>query len=417
MDMRAYALTAADGAERWKTDKLYGEGFQSWWPVIWRDQVVLVTGHNYRAGLRPGSGSMPEQLPRGGGYYHDSEYRAIFGAEERTSPPAYIGPTGTEPGDWVAGTFTIDATKAAKYFGEKPWRQMTYFLSQASGENWGADLDGDGRIERAPFLWTGSKNGIAPPPMVSGFDNVLYRHNQYGTYQGIRSQLSGWKFGTPFVSRITRDYGASDEPHIASGGGRFIYWNLCGDRESGWIDISRPYTGNRALPHVAEPLRTELRAFLDAGAAAGVACGQLQQGHAISLDRPLQPRPAQQPRQPHQHLAQLHLHDPRAGAVSQRARDGEGARGGGRVQPRRALLVRLTLRGLFAGGDDPEPPRLFRRVRGQGLDPQGAARGTGQVPGRAGLRPRGLFLHPQPHQHSRGAISCGGVKALAARRA
>ena len=57
MDMRAYALTAADGAERWKTDKLYGEGFQSWWPVIWRDQVVLVTGHNYRAGLRPGSGS------------------------------------------------------------------------------------------------------------------------------------------------------------------------------------------------------------------------------------------------------------------------------------------------------------------------------------------------------------------------
>ena len=242
MNTRAFALKASDGTVKWKTEQMHGAGFHSWWPVVWRDQVVFVTATNYRNGQRPGSGSCPEQQPRGGGYYHDSEYKAVFGG---FAEPGYIGQTGTEPGDWVEGTFTVDSMRACKYFGEKPWRQMTYVLDQATGKNWGKDLDGDGKEEHAPFLWHGSKNGITPPPMVSGFDNVLYKFNQYGTSLQIRGQISGWKFGTQFVSRITRDYGASDEPHIASGGGRYVYWSICGDRESGWIDISKPYTGVR----------------------------------------------------------------------------------------------------------------------------------------------------------------------------
>lgn len=245
MDMRAYALRVSDGSPAWKTDPLHGAGFHSWWPVVWRDQVVFVTAHNYRNGQRPGAGSCPEQQPNGGGYYHDSEYKTVFGQDEHAGQARYLGATGTEPGDWTAGTFTIDASVACDYFGDRPWRQMTYVLDQRTGENWGADLDGDGKPEHAPFLWHGSKNGTPPPPMVSGLDNVLYRFNQYGTYQQIRGQISGWKFGTPYVSRITNDYGASDEPHIASGGGRYLYWTICGDRESGWIDLSRPWTAPR----------------------------------------------------------------------------------------------------------------------------------------------------------------------------
>jgi outer membrane protein assembly factor BamB len=240
MDMHAYALRAADGKEKWETEKLYGAGFQSWWPVIWRDRVIFATGHNYRNGLSPGSEDC--ESAKRGGYYHDAEYQAIFGS---LGEQDYIGPTGTEPGDWVKGTFTIDATRAAKYFGQKPWRRMLYCLDAATGKDWEADLDSDGKPERAPFLWTGSKNGVPPPPMVSGFDNVLYRHNQYAAQRGARSQIAGWKFAAPFVSRITSDYGASDEPHIASGGGRYLYWSLCGDRESGWIDLSKPWTPER----------------------------------------------------------------------------------------------------------------------------------------------------------------------------
>jgi hypothetical protein len=196
---------------------------------------------NYRNGQNPGSENC-ETGRKSGGYYHDAEYRAIFGEMDGQD---YVGPTGAEPGDWVQGTFTIDATRAAKYFGQKPWRRMLYCLDAATGQDWGADLDGDGQVEHAPFLWTGSKNGTPPPPIVSGFDNVLYRHNQYAAYRGARSHISGWKLGTSFVSRITSDYGASDEPHIASGGGKYLYWSLCGDRESGWIDLSRPWTPTR----------------------------------------------------------------------------------------------------------------------------------------------------------------------------
>ena len=237
MDMRCYALHAASGKEKWKTQKLHGAGFHSWWPVVWRDRVVFVTGHNYRHGQRPGAESCAALGGRRGGYYHNAEDREVFaGLGERD----FLGPTAAEPGDWVKGTFTINLLKAAKYFGQKPWRRMLYCLDAATGEDWGADLDGDGQVERAPFLWTGSKNGIPPPPMVSGFDSVLYRHNHYAMYRGARSHISGWKFATPFVSRITMDYGATDEPHIASGGGRYLYWSLCGDRESGWIDLSKP---------------------------------------------------------------------------------------------------------------------------------------------------------------------------------
>ena len=241
MDMRCYALHAADGKEKWKTEKLHGAGFQSWWPVIWRDRIIFVTGHNYRNGQRPGSESCEAPGGRRAGYYHDTEAREVFaGVGERD----FLGPTGTEPGDWVQGTFTINMLKAAQYFGQKPWRRMLYCLDAATGEDWGADVDGDGKAERAPFLCTGSKNGIAPPPMVSGFDNVLYRHNHYAGHFGARSHISGWKLGTPFVSRITMDYGATDEPHIASGGGKYLYWSLCGDRESGWIDLAKPLPAN-----------------------------------------------------------------------------------------------------------------------------------------------------------------------------
>jgi len=235
MDMHAYALGAADGKEKWKTEKLYGAGFHSWWPVIWRDRVIFVTGHNYRNGLSPGSEDC--ESARRGGYYHDAEVREVFaGLGERD----FLGATGTEPGDWVRDTFTVNMLKACRYFGQKPWRRMLYCLAAATGQDWEADLDGDGKPERAPFLWTGSKNGVAPPPIVSGFDNVLYRHNHYAGHFGARSHISGWKFAAPFVSRITMDYGATDEPHIASGGGRYLYWSLCGDRESGWIDLSKP---------------------------------------------------------------------------------------------------------------------------------------------------------------------------------
>jgi len=60
-DLRAYALDAATGRLIWKSAQLLGEGFHSWWPVVWGDYVVLAgTLPAYRIGSRPGIQSIPE---------------------------------------------------------------------------------------------------------------------------------------------------------------------------------------------------------------------------------------------------------------------------------------------------------------------------------------------------------------------
>jgi hypothetical protein len=76
-----------------------------------------------------------------------------------------------------------------------------------------------------------------------GIDNVLYQANIYlsGPYSA-GGQVSGWKIGTPFISNISTDWSAMDEPLAYSAGGNLIYWNLCCDRESGAFNISIPDT-------------------------------------------------------------------------------------------------------------------------------------------------------------------------------
>ena len=55
-------------------------------------------------------------------------------------------------------------------------------------------------------------------------------------------QISGWKIGTPFISIITSDWNAVDEPQAYSAGGNVIYWNLCCDRQFGMMDLTLPNT-------------------------------------------------------------------------------------------------------------------------------------------------------------------------------
>ena len=46
-DSHAYALNAQSGALVWKSAKLPGAGFHSFWPVVYRDRVIFSGSHNY----------------------------------------------------------------------------------------------------------------------------------------------------------------------------------------------------------------------------------------------------------------------------------------------------------------------------------------------------------------------------------
>jgi hypothetical protein len=242
-DMHCYALYSANGTEKWVSQKLHGQGFPSWWPVIYRDYVVVTTALNGRGG-RPGWESLGVTYTDEWGTHPCTELingveRECFYPETETwQQNDWIGATGNEPGDWAAGTSTVNAWRISEHYADHPDWRSRYFLQIEDGNDWGFDYDSDGETEYPPFAHVGTKSGVQAPPVVSGYDNVIYAQTNYKYGSWIcRGGYSGWKHGTTFVSRAGGE-GACDEPRIASGGGRILYESICCDREARGRDLS-----------------------------------------------------------------------------------------------------------------------------------------------------------------------------------
>ncbi|HNB50383.1 MAG TPA: PQQ-binding-like beta-propeller repeat protein [Anaerolineales bacterium] len=240
---RVYALQALSGTVVWQTGVLPGAGFHSWWPVIYDDYVIVAGSQNYRFSSDLGPGSLLS-----------NERMEIFPNYEQDPRGTLVGPLSASPGLWAVGTPTIDASKPTstsngqtqaitEYFEEKPWRRTYFVFNRLTGEEYTTDFDNDGQPEYAPFLWIGLKGaGNRYPPVIGG-DNVLYQANSYMSDPQIAGgHLTGWTPGSKYVSVISSDWGAVDEPYAYSAGGNVIYWNLCCDRQVGGIDVSLPNT-------------------------------------------------------------------------------------------------------------------------------------------------------------------------------
>lgn len=227
-DAYAYALDAQTGALVWKSAKILGEGFHSFWPVIYQDQgvdvVIFTTNGRYRRGLAPGPGLDLVEL--------DRDY--IF-PNHLTAPKGE--PVGPRTGDgW------IDASRIAQYFEEKPWRRTYFVLNRATGQQVTFDLDHDGRPDYAPILGQGTKSGNRFPPIV-GRDNILYQTNTYMSAPWIvGSHVSGWRFGTALISTPSAQWLPADEPAAYSAGGNVVYWSYWMGSAAGAFDISIPNT-------------------------------------------------------------------------------------------------------------------------------------------------------------------------------
>ena len=242
-DSYAYALQAQTGELVWKSERLPGSGFQAWWPVVYKDWVIFSGSNNYRDNVRPGPVSTITEMERDDLYPHHSQ-------DPRGT---LVGPLGAEPGDWVQNTPTINTsqsevtqngktTPVSEYFEQKPYQRTYFVLNKYTGDEYTTDFDNDGKPEYAPVLWQGTHSGNRYPPVV-GVDNVLYQSSNYMSDPWIAGgQISGWKIGTPYISVVSSDWNAVDEPLAYSAGGNLIYWNLCCDRESGAFNISKPNT-------------------------------------------------------------------------------------------------------------------------------------------------------------------------------
>jgi hypothetical protein len=240
-DSYAYALDAESGDLVWKSDKLPGAGFHSWWPVIYGDVVIFAGSNNYRFVIEPG----PQKS------FPATELGDVYPNHELDPRGTLVGPIGNVPGDWVTGTSTINASKAnitrygsttpiTEYLEAKPWRRTYFVLSRSSGIEISYDFDSDGRPEYAPILWFGNDSGNRYPPVV-GSDGVVYQGNNYYSDPWIAGgHISGWKIGTPYIGLVSGGWNAVDEPVAYAAGGNLIYWNRCCDRIAGAFDITIP---------------------------------------------------------------------------------------------------------------------------------------------------------------------------------
>jgi outer membrane protein assembly factor BamB len=187
-DSHAYALNAQTGALLWKSEKLPGAGFSSWWPVVYEDRVIFSGSNNYRLSTALGPGTLAAV-----------EVEEIYPNAGQEPTGTLVGALGQAPGDWASGTTTVDAGRILDYFAEKPWRRTVFVLDRLSGEE----------RETAPLLWAGNDGSITRYPPVVGGDGVLYQQNVYMSdpvFPG--GQISGWQPGNPHISVISTDWGA-----------------------------------------------------------------------------------------------------------------------------------------------------------------------------------------------------------------
>lgn len=233
-DAYAYALNAANGNLIWKSARLPGQGFYSYWAVVYtekksgKDYVIFTSGENYKM--------LTLHLSL-------EEKASLFG---NIPTGSLIGPSSANiPGDWAPGTVVMDASVITNYYQARPDRRTVFVLDAQTGVEFTFDSNRDGKPEYAPFTWSGvTQAGNKYPPVINGVDGVYYQATAYYSWDWIsRGGPVGWKFGTQYISRVDGNGigHASDEPMSYSSGGRLIYWALCCDREAGAMDVTIPF--------------------------------------------------------------------------------------------------------------------------------------------------------------------------------
>jgi outer membrane protein assembly factor BamB len=237
-DSYAYALNAVTGALVWKSAKLPGAGFRSWWPVVYGNVVIFPGSSNYRDNVRPGASSPfnIDQLDR----------------EVVSNPPAassslrgeVLGPRGAD--GWIntaqSAAIGTGTSNISKYFEAKPWRRTYFVLDKSTGREITYDFNGDGKAEYAPFLWAGTQSGNRFPPAV-GSDGVIYQATNIYYDSWINGGgIAGWRIGTPYISTPSAGWHPTDEPMAFAIGGNIVYWNDSGNQRAGAFDLSVPNT-------------------------------------------------------------------------------------------------------------------------------------------------------------------------------
>lgn len=254
-DNHAYALSASNGAQVWKSDLLPGDGYGSYWPVVYGNMVIFSAASGYRTGFNPGTSSLVDPDGNAYGKIFDIDRDGVF----NTSPDGtFIGPE-VSGQDWANGKKVLDASRLTNYLeaNNHADRRTLIMLNRDDGKEFTFDSDGDGIPEYMPALMVGTQSGNRYPPIV-GSDGILYFTDVIQKFYIPQGKVVGWRVGTQYLS-LAGAQGAVDEPQAISAGGSKIFRNLCCDRVGDWFSLDTGRAG--ALWQYVTPLAIQIPGY------------------------------------------------------------------------------------------------------------------------------------------------------------
>lgn len=221
MDMYGYALRASDGSLQWRTpEKLPGEYYTTWWPVVHGNYVVWSAASAYKFDYSPGS--------RDAGT-HGVDFNGFFGVPTGTVNAGTVINSSDGSHGWPAGSAVMSTVAGPNQYTLQGW------ADQFPARRMYAIVDRQNGVEpfRLPMLESGQNNqGQVHPPASDGtalyFDGPLQR----AASNIPRSQVMAWKPDTPWLRLIGGITFAADEPLIVSMSSGRVLANLCCDREA-----------------------------------------------------------------------------------------------------------------------------------------------------------------------------------------
>ncbi len=235
-DNYAYALDASTGALRWKSQKMPGDGYQSYWPVVFTDPatnidlVIFSSASGYRWASSPGADNT-------------ESWQDLFNALFQSSDT--LGSVVTINESWAQSKTIVNYSRVTEYtennpasgpYLHKPWRREYIILNSTDGTEYTFDSDHDGNREYAPIMSFATGSGNDYPPVV-GKDNLLYFSNLY--FKNGQGRVMGWKVGTPYAA-LSNNQGDTAEPQSLSSAGDLVFRSICCDRVGDWFDINNP---------------------------------------------------------------------------------------------------------------------------------------------------------------------------------
>lgn len=266
-DNSAYAVNI-DGSLKWKSQKLPGDGFQSYWPVAYHDNatgkdLVVFSGSSaYRFDVGPGSFSVQCLDYNSTTSYVPCDstrfYTDYMFFDKSADPNTPVGPTVQINEPWAAGKTVLDYSRIAQIFEAnpksdphlyKPWLRFYFVLNASDGTEFTYDSNHDGYPEYAPIVPFGTNSGDAYPPVL-GPDGMLYFSNFWQRNQ--QGRVMGWRTGTQYVT-LAGAQGDTGEPQALSVGGNSIYRSICCDRVGDWFNLNN-LDENGFFWHYIKPL-------------------------------------------------------------------------------------------------------------------------------------------------------------------